>query len=433
MVQLQILNKVILEKSLHILNNNQLDDKYFPNYLDQYNFIVDHHRKYGNVPDDETILTKFPDFELLTVNESDKYLVESIQEEYLYSQVVPVLNHAAELLQSNSEDAVSYLLPRIKDLMVKHSYGAGTDIMQNTTIRYDKMLEKRDNGGMIGISSGMAELDAVLGGWMAGEELVTIVGRINQGKSWILLYFLAKAWEQKKRVLLYSGEMSSLYVGYRTDTLITHLSNRGMTRGTLDDNDTKVYESELKRMEEFDTPFIVVTPKDLGGKRLTVPMLESLIEKYKPDVVGIDQYSLMADVRSKGDPLRVQMAHVSEDLFKTSETYGIPIIADAQAKRKDDALETPELGDIAESDGIGQNSTRVISLAQQPTGVQLSIRKNRYGQNNVHLTYAWDIDKGEFNYLATPGETNAPEQLQVRNTRNAETQREQFKDGTEVF
>ena len=52
-----------------------------------------------------------------------------------------------------------------------------------------------------------------------------------------------------------------------------------------------------------------------------------------------------------------------------------------------------------ESDGIAQNSSRVISLVQTKSGLSLKITKNRYGENNKKLLYVWDIDCGVFSYV----------------------------------
>ena len=89
------------------------------------------------------------------------------------------------------------------------------------------------------------------------------------------------------------------------------------------------------------------------------------------------------------------------DLFNLSEEFGIPILADAQANRNKSDMENPEnpeLSDLAESDAIGQNSSRVISLVQSKAGLRLKITKNRYGENNVVVHYIWDIDMGTFRY-----------------------------------
>lgn len=115
-----------------------------------------------------------------------------------------------------------------------------------------------------------------------------------------------------------------------------------------------------------------------------------------------------------------------------------------QANRKahdKDTPQAPELTEIGESDGIGQYSSRVISILQAPSGLKLSIKKNRHGANNKNLTYCWDIDRGTFDFLPTPREDeddnstqdSSSARLQVRNRRGRQQQQEQFNDGSDVF
>ena len=57
------------------------------------------------------------------------------------------------------------------------------------------------------IKTGFPELDEVIYGLEPGNELSTVAGRPNQGKTWILLKMLVEAWKQGKRVacLLYTS------------------------------------------------------------------------------------------------------------------------------------------------------------------------------------------------------------------------------------
>ena len=437
MIQLQVLNRVLTDGNLNLLIENNFNENYFSDYKEEYNFIFSHYKKYNKVPDDETMLDKFQDFELLSVGESEKYLVETLREDYLYQQVVPVLNRGAQLVQEDSVKCIQFLLPKLQELMQSELFGTGVDISKNTIERLSTTKERMENPGSIGISTGLPELDEIIGGWAPGEELAVILGRVNQGKSWILQFFLSKAWQLGKSVLLYSGEMSNLQVGYRFDTLISNISNRSITRGKITKEDFKSYESELKRIQDFKVPFIVVTPKDLGGKRLTASQLDMLIEKYRPDIVGIDQLSLMEDERGKRDVTRIQMTHLAEDLFRLSEKYSIPILADAQAKRKqnkdDDKPYSPELDDISESDGVGQNASKVISLVQAPTGLILSVKKNRNGENNRSLNYCWDIDKGIFTYLPEVANDDDGEIPSKTNTNNKPKPRRSRREVVDTF
>ena len=109
MVQLQILNKILRTKSLDIVFDNDLTESYFGEYSEQFNFIVNHYSQYGNVPDMETFIDKFNEFDIMDVTESDEYLIDTIKEDYQYRIFVPVINKAAELSQNNSVEAVEFL------------------------------------------------------------------------------------------------------------------------------------------------------------------------------------------------------------------------------------------------------------------------------------------------------------------------------------
>ena len=85
MVQIQIISKVLKSKSPDIIINNDLTSDHFQGYSEHYMFIMEHYKRYGNVPDILTFLEHFENFEIVEVMESDKYLVEKINEEYLWN------------------------------------------------------------------------------------------------------------------------------------------------------------------------------------------------------------------------------------------------------------------------------------------------------------------------------------------------------------
>lgn len=424
MVELQILNKVLKEGNLSLIVSNGLSADYFINYKEEFEYILNHYNRYGNVPDKETFLSKFQDFSLIDVTESDRYLIETISEEYLYYKSVPVVNKIAELLKTNANSAVEYMLSKIPELSSSRLI-EGVDLVKDARLRFQAYKDRSTKPETSVIRTGFAELDEILFGWEMGEELVTIVGRTNQGKSWLLLEFLKSAWKQNKRVGLYSGEMSANKIGFRFDSLMNHFSNTNLVRGI----DEPEYEDFINWLSSRENPFIVVTQKELGG-RATVSKINSLIEKYELDIFGIDQYSLMADERcSKGDPLRLQLAHITEDLFKTSTRYRIPILGLAQANRSGakykDEEGTPELEHVKESDDITHNSSRVLSMRQTGAGLELSVKKNREGRVGDTLTYFWDIDRGQFKYIPVHGDA-------VRGQKVEQVKKE-FKDGADAF
>ena len=334
---------------------------------------------------------------------------------------VEVFTKNARLLEQNSYEGLQNIIVQAEKLLQGTVTSEGHDINDMVNERIEDINSKRDKDGLLGISTGLPEIDKILGGWLPGEEFVVIVGRVNQGKSWLLQKFLTEAHNQSKKILHYSGEMGVLQVAYRHDTLGMNYSNRQLMRATISDADYEKYEADLQKRQSDLEPYIVVTPRDLGGKYLTTSMLRTLIKKYKPDIVGIDQLSLMDDER-RGENKRIRLTNISADLYSLSEEFQIPILADAQANRNKadiDEPENPDLADIGESDGIGQNATRVISLVQTKAGLSLFIPKNRYGENNKKLIYAWDIDQGTFSYVTNEQteDRQVSTELPLQNTR----------------
>ena len=121
MVALQILNLVLQKADDSILTENMLTSDYFLGYEDEYAFIQAHKEKYGNVPDKETFLEKFPNFEIIEVNESSRYLVDTIREEHLYTVSVPVVQKFAELLKTDANAAAEYLKTQTNQLQPNYS------------------------------------------------------------------------------------------------------------------------------------------------------------------------------------------------------------------------------------------------------------------------------------------------------------------------
>lgn len=408
MIEVQVICRVIQEKSLAILTHHGIGPEWFPQYAPEIDFIFGHHTKYGTVPDPQTFLAEFPDFELFTVNESVRYLIEALQEQNLYAEMVPVANEVARLITEDANRAIEYLkqeMTRLGHLQLR--FKPGKDITKSALERDAEHKMRRDLKGLLGISSGIKELDEITHGWLKGEDLIGIAGRTNEGKSWLLLFFLIAAWAVGTPVLLYSGEMSELLVGFRFDTLYGHFNNSGLMDGHGDlgtDKEPKTADDYTKyclNLSKTDVPFIIVTPKDIGG-RLTVPTLHTLIEMYKPAIVGIDQLSLMDDARrGRGDSPVLGPLHICEDLYATTETYSIPILVPVQARRKDkkkkDAeseKEAPEMDDVYGSDGPAQNFTRLLTMKMIGPTMKVAIKKNRYGKKNQEVMLIWDVDRG---------------------------------------
>lgn len=429
MVELQLVNRVLKNKSTSILTLNSIGPEYFTEYLEEYTFIIEHEREYGTVPDKETFVAKFPDFPLIEVSEPDKYLIDTINEEHLYNQTVPVVQKMAELLNTDSQAAVEYLLSSLPSLQVRSAI-MGTDIISQARKRYEEWRAMKEDRDQFVMGTGFDQLDDVVGGWHRGEELGVIFGRTGKGKSWVLIKSLQHAHRLGFRAGLIEPEMSDSKTGYRFDTLQGHLSNAALVRG----EDADGYEEYISKLEQEKTPFFVVHPKEFHRK-ITVSKLRSFCLTNNIDILGIDGISYMTDERAvRGDNRSTQLTNISEDLMDLSIELGIPILVVCQANRGGATENNPGLENIRDSDGIAFNASVVISINQKDDHTDLYIEKNRNGITGSKLMYMWDIDKGIFTYIENDEEEHTSRQQNPDDDPpwNSSTAPE-YKDATEVF
>lgn len=431
MVQLQVLNKVLSTSDNSIIEINNLTEEYFLEYKDEYEFIQDHLKQYGNIPDKATFLSQFPDFEILDVTESDRYLINKIREEYLYYKSVPIVQKIAELLTTDANAAAEYMISQLPNLTPNYSDTA-IDIIAEADERYRQFLARKEHQDEWFFTSGFPELDDIIHGIQRGEEFIVIFARVNQGKSWILGKMCTHVWQLGFNVGYISPEMSANSIGYRFDTLYKNFSNKGLMWGNNDVTDTE-YQKYIEDLKSKDNKFMVATPLDFD-KRITVTKLRNWVKEYNLDMVAIDGITYMTDERYKrGDNKTTSLTNISEDLMAMSIELGIPVLVVAQANRTGTFEQgqegTPELESIRDSDGIAHNASKTISIRQTGAGLEIGIKKNRFGAVGGKLIYNWDIDKGEFEFIPSYDDAE-PERVTKK---KAENNRKKFNDKADVF
>ena len=233
-----------------------------------------------------------------------------------------------------------------------------------------------------------------------------------------------------------------MQVGSRIDTLIANVNINSITKGVWTDSQLDLYENHIEAMNDSEVPLVVVTPMMMGGRNMTPALLDSMIQKYRPDVVGIDQLSLMNESIPSREQKRIQYANITMDLYKLSAKYGIPIVLNVQAGRaaKYSGADVIQLEHIAESDGVGQNASRVITMQRDEANgiLRLSVVKNRYGEDNKTIEYIWDITSGTYTLIGFKSddedgeESSSPVNLKARQS-SRRLQNQVSREGVEAF
>lgn len=394
MIQLQYLNRVLDSRDSYLLTNNKLTVDFFSDYVEEYKFICNHLNTYGNIPDKETFLASFKDFDIIKVSESNNYLLDELYKDKNRRSLASTFNKVRDLLNNDKvEEAMSIYLSASSNLIENNSLQS-VNIIEDTS-RYDKYLDKCSDITKAYVRTGFKELDKIIGGWDRSEEYATIVARLGNGKTWLLLKTALAAAEQGLRVGIYSGEMAVDKVAYRIDTLYGHISNRDITHGSIN--------SQLKYKEYIDNlkssikgNIFVITPDLIGGPA-TVSALKAFIQKDQLDILCIDQHSLLEDERKAKSPIE-KAANISRDIKNLQVMTRIPIITVSQQNR-----ESTENGVgnhmIAQSDRIGQDSTTIIFAEQKDGIMTLSLTKSRDSESGKKLKYAVDFNVGTFTYI----------------------------------
>lgn len=376
-----------------VLNN--LSDDYFSEYKDEFNFIKNHLERYGNVPDYETFVSRFNDFEVINVEEKNSFLISELVNDKNTRNLASVFNKIrTQLMDGNSDEAMKLFKDASENLTTGVALQC-VDILKDTS-RYDSYIEKTKDFDKYYVKTGFPELDKIIGGWDREEELATIVARTNFGKSWILLKSAAAAAEQGLNVGIYSGEMSEKKVGYRLDTLIGHISNGSLTHGNVAvQNDYKRFIDELPN--RFQGSIKVLTPVMIEGPA-GVSALRTFIEKEKLDILFVDQHSLLEDDRKAKNPIE-KAANISKDLKNLQVMKRLPIISVSQQNRTASESGKVDTTQIAMSDRIGQDSTCIIFLEKKDDVIKLTLVKSRDSENGKSVSYRVDFNKGMFMYI----------------------------------
>ena len=400
-IELQALNYVLNKQDFSFITLNNLDESFFPEYKDEYNFIDYHYNTYGKVPDRETMIEKFKDFQFIDVKESEEYLLAKLSEAKLYGKAVKVLNEVSDLMvNGETNKAIDLLQVKMPDLSKGVSFKT-VDLIEQGKQRYLDYVDRTQNRDKYFISTGFPELDKIIGGIDTKSEYGLIAARPGVGKSFVMLQVALMSAKLGYRVGIYSGEMTADKVGMRIDTLNSHISNFKISRGFSEVNDD--YKKAIDDLQKIGGKLLLITPKELGGFA-TVSNFRTFIEKEKLDILFIDQVSLVNDLR-KGQSRSDRLANISRDIKQLQTLTGIPIFAISQLNREIEKGEDPTLDNIAGSDLFGQDVTLALILQHQDGHLLIQVAKCRDGTSGKKLMYHWDVDLGLFSYIPCENDT----------------------------
>lgn len=416
LTQLQFLNYLLKNKDSNLITVKGLTEDNFPNYKKEFNYIVNHIKKYGVVPDPTTFISVFPNFEIIELNESIDYILNELHREKSERLLAKTFNKIRDLLvDGKTEEAMNLFITSAQNVSANKHLEA-VNILTDIDDRYNTYVDKCNDFSKYYISTGFKELDSILGGWDRYEEYATIAARSGIGKTWVMLKSITAAVDRGLNVGVFSGEMSVNKLAYRFDTLMSHISNGKLMHGN--EEVSNVYKKYLDNLKINHKGSLYVLTRDMIDGDANVTALRGFIEKYNLDILFIDQMSLLdGDKYAKASYEKI--AGISKEIKVLQVTKHIPIIMVSQQNRSSvNDGEYAGTQHIAGSDRLAQDSTVIIFLTQEDSDagriMTMNIAKSRDGGTGQTLKYAINLDKGVFDYIAEDGESG--EDLENRYT-----------------
>lgn len=407
MCELQSLNYVFMKNSMQIFILNGIDSTYFTTYKSHFDFLNDYYNKYNQLPSKETFQSKFSDsFEWIYVTDSEESIVNRLKEAKLFRDLISDYRSMGELIKDEKTDKAIELMASLSQQYLKQSQSKCVDLVSDAHLRYDSYMERVENPNTAFVTTGIKELDDIIGGWDMKNETAAICARTGFGKSWWLIYFAMAAAKAGLRVGYYSGEMETDLIGYRLDAFAGNISNGSLTHGNSDVKEQ--YKNYIDSINVNIKGHIFCVTPDMFEGSVTVGKLRAFVEKYDIQMLCIDQLSLLDDQRHAKNP-REQYVNISKDLRALQRLKKIPILEAVQLNREDTSENGPSTKNIAESDRIGQDATTVLFIDRKSDNVIFTIGKSRNAKTGDKLTYAWNTNFGVFYYIPTENDAKKGE------------------------
>ncbi|MBM3123928.1 MAG: replicative DNA helicase, partial [Chloroflexi bacterium] len=305
--------------------------------------------------------------------------------------------NVVETVMEEAEKAVF----NVSERRLKHDLLPISAVLSDYYDRIDDLAKRADD--IMGVPTGFIDLDKLLSG-LQPSDLLIIAGRPGQGKTGFLLSVAKNAaLTHKKKVAIFSLEMSNEQVVQRLIAQETGIDSQRLRTGKLTDQEWPLFTHSIEvfsdtRIYLDDTP--AITPMQLRTKCRRLHM------EFGLDLIIVDYLQLMGgDVRNEN---RVQeVSYISRNLKTLARELNVPVLTAAQLSRAVEQRtdKRPVLSDLRESGSLEQDSDIVMFIyrpdqyeedSQKQNIAEIIVAKHRNGPvGSVELIFRSALAKFE--------------------------------------
>jgi replicative DNA helicase len=400
----RLISRAVRTRDISAILEYGLEDSWF--YVEEnravWKFILNHWKKYSEVPTAITVKDNFPTYRLLQVDDSIEYLLDQLVEYRRRQKAIEIVQDAAEAISAGDHqaaiDSMSSGIAKISDDGVGSSNDI--DLTKAPLSRYDEYLAvKTRPNGLIGMATGFSLIDQATAGLQPGQ-LVVIIAPPKTGKSVVALQTAVNLHEDGFVPMFQSFEMSNHEQQTRHDAMRAKISHARLTRGALKVDEEARYQKALTRMEQMHNFYLTdsVTARTVSG-------LAAKVEKLQPDIVFIDGVYLMTDEISGERNNALALTNITRSLKQFAQKIKKPVVVTTQVLEWKMKNKRVSAGAIGYSSSFFQDADVILALERQDEMDDSSrIFRIEASRNcgKVEMELMWDWENGKFEEYPNP-------------------------------
>lgn len=268
--------------------------------------------------------------------------------------------------------------------------------------RHKNLMRKRLSGELIGIPTGFADLDAMLGQGLQKKDLVIIGARPSVGKtSFSLSTAFNIARVKKFKVLYFTLEMDDEEVMDRLMAFQTGSPVTSIVRGSVKKEKLKEAYAKIQEM-----PLTIrYMPKATSADIYSVASREKAQNGL--DVIIVDYLGLLSDESEGRESDVTKIGRITKGLRAVAQMLDVAMVVPHQLNRKIEQRsskqqETPLLSDLRDSGHIEQDADVIMFLSRNFMGDKADKATLRIGKHRTGQTGKIDL---RFNQMTTKFES----------------------------
>ncbi|RMA42079.1 replicative DNA helicase [Rhodophyticola porphyridii] len=253
-------------------------------------------------------------------------------------------------------------------------------------------------GGLAGISTGLVDMDKMLGG-LHNSDLLILAGRPSMGKTSLatnIAFNVAKSWKRGQKpdgsdgtvdggvVGFFSLEMSAAQLAQRVLSEAAEVPSELIRKGDLNEQEFQRYLRAAQDLESCplyidDTPALPISQLAARARRL----------KRSPqglDLLIVDYLQLLRG-GGKSENRVNEVSEITQGLKAVAKELNIPVIALSQLSRQVEQREDkrPQLSDLRESGSIEQDADVVMFVYRG----EYYKEREKPGEDNLEAMAKW--------------------------------------------